>query len=79
MCETVYVVERHDDGYHGPNVSRIAKDADAAMAVAEQMREDHRGDDWSMRTSERDGRARVAFHSAGARGWVSVTEKPLVE
>lgn len=77
--DTVYVVERHDDGYYGPHASRIADGADVAMRVAEAMRDEHRAEDWAMRTSERDDRSCVAFHPRdGASGWVAVVEKPLI-
>jgi hypothetical protein len=77
--DTVYVVERHDDDYHGPNASRIADGAGVAMRVAEAMRDEHRADEWAMHTSERDDRSRVAFHPRdGSSGWVAVTEKPLI-
>jgi hypothetical protein len=79
MGDTIYVVERHDDDYHGARVTRICEGADLAMQVATDLREEHRADDWAMRTSERDGRNRVVFHPRdGASGRVSVTEKPLI-
>jgi hypothetical protein len=79
MGDTILVVESHRDDWDGPHQTRHCEGAGVAMQVAADLREEHRADEWAMRTTEREGRNRVTFTPTdGASGWVSVTEQPLI-
>jgi len=79
VTDEVYTVERHDDGYHGPHRSRLAKSLETALDLAEDEREEHRGDEWKLST-DTGGDERLTFHATdGARGWVTIDKVPLHE
>jgi len=78
VTDEIYTVERHDDGYHGPDRARHAKSLETALSLAEDEREEHRGEEWYMAT-ETGGDEHLTFHSKGQRGWVTIKKVPLHE
>jgi len=79
VTDEIYTVERHDDGYHGPHRARHAKSLETALELAEDEREEHRGEEWRLST-DIGGDERLGFHTTdGASGWVTIKKVPLHE
>lgn len=78
MVDEIYVVERHDDHYYGPHKRRHAKSLETALELAENQRDEHRGDEWRLSTDV-GGDEEVTFHAKGERGWVAIKKAPLHE
>jgi hypothetical protein len=79
VTDEIYTVERHDDRYHGPHRSRHAKNLETALDLAEDEREEHRGNEWKLSTGH-GGDERLSFHATdGERGWVTIKKVPLHE
>jgi len=75
----MYAVERHDDGYHGPHRTRHAKSLETALELAEDEREEHRGEEWKMSTRD-NADEHLTFHSTDkGSGWVTIKKVPLHE
>lgn len=73
--DKVLVVELHRDNYGGKVKSELCATVDAAMHVADEYRDEHRGDDWRMDTGDRG----LTFHPTGDGGWVCVREQRVVQ
>lgn len=79
VMEEIYAVERHDEDYHGPHRTSYAKSLETALDIASNERDEHRGEEWKMSTSDGD-RERLSFHATdGASGWVTIKKVPLHE